>query len=146
MNMEYLKQLSIFLENKEGRMLNTLEIIEKIGVNIRALSLADTSEFGLLRLIVTEPMKVKEELEKNNYIVKITDVIAVAMDDQPGGLTKILRIIDEENINLEYLYAFVEQQKYDAIVILRLEDMEKGAEKLEKSDAKIIAPEEIYSI
>jgi len=144
--MEYLKQLSIFLENKEGRMLNTLEIIEKIGVNIRALSLADTSEFGLLRLIVTEPMKVKEELEKNNYIVKITDVIAVAMDDQPGGLTKILRIIDEENINLEYLYAFVEQQKYDAIVILRLEDMEKGAEKLEKSDAKIIAPEEIYSI
>lgn len=144
--MEYLKQLSIFLENKEGRMLSTLEIIEKIGVNIRALSLADTSEFGLLRLIVTEPMKVKEELEKNNYIVKITDVLAVAMEDQPGGLTKILRIIDKEKINLEYLYAFVEQQKYDAIVILKLEDMEKGAEIFEKSDAKIIAPEEIYSI
>lgn len=144
--MEYLKQLSVFLENKEGRMLSTLEVIEEIGVNIRALSLADTSEFGLLRLIVTEPMKVKEELEKRNFIVKITDVLAVAMDDEPGGLNKILRIIDEEKINLEYLYAFVEQQKYDAIVILRLEDMEKGAEIFEKSDAKIIAPEEIYSI
>ncbi len=144
--MEYLKQLSVFLENKEGRMLSTLEVIEEIGVNIRALSLADTSEFGLLRLIVTEPMKVKEELEKRNFIVKITDVLAVAMDDEPGGLNKILRIIDEGKINLEYLYAFVEQQKYDAIVILRLEDMEKGAEIFEKSDAKIIAPEEIYSI
>ena len=144
--MEYLKQLSIFLENKEGRMLSTLEIIEEIGVNIRALSLADTSEFGILRLIVTEPMKVKEELEKRNYIVKLTDVLAVAMDDQPGGLNKILRIIDKEKINLEYLYAFVEQQKYDAIVILRLEDMENGAKIFENSDVKMIAPEEIYSI
>lgn len=144
--MEYLKQLSIFLENKEGRMLNTLDIIEKLGINIRALSIADTSEFGILRLIVSNPKLVKQELEKNNFIVKLTDVIPVAMDDQPGGLNKILRILDENSINLEYLYAFVEQQTYDAIVLLRLEDMDKGYEILEENGAKIINADEIYSM
>lgn len=144
--MEYLKQLSIFLENKEGRLLNTLDIIEKLDVNIRALSIADTSEFGILRLIVTEPLKVKEKLEENNYIVKLTDVLAVAIDDEPGGLNKILRLLDEKDINLEYLYAFVEQQKYNAIVILRLEDMTEGYNVLSEGNAIIINPEEIYSI
>lgn len=144
--MEYLKQLSIFLENKEGRMLNTLDIIEKLGINIRALSIADTSEFGILRLIVSNPKLVKQELEKNNFIVKLTDVIPVAMDDQPGGLNKILRILDENSINLEYLYAFVEQQTYDAIVLLRLEDMDKGYEILKENGAKIINADEIYSM
>ena len=82
----YVDQLSIFLENKEGRMLNTLDIIENLGVNIRALSIADTSEFGILRLIVTKPHEVKEELEKRNYIVKITKVLAVSISDEPGGI------------------------------------------------------------
>lgn len=142
----YVNQLSIFLENKEGRMLNTLDIIEKLGINIRALSIADTSEFGILRLIVTEPEKVKEVLEKNNFIVKITKVLAVSISDEPGGLNQVLRILDDANINLEYLYAFVEQKTYHAIVILKLEDMEKGIKILEEGNANIISPEEIYSI
>lgn len=144
--MEYLKQLSIFLENKEGRMLHTLDIIEELNVNIRALSIADTSEFGILRLIVTDPLKVKKELEKNDFIVKLTDVIPVAISDEPGGLNKILRLLSNNNINLEYLYAFVEQQKYDAIVILRLEDMDEGLKILKEGNADIICPDEIYSI
>ncbi|MBE6488672.1 MAG: acetolactate synthase [Methanosphaera stadtmanae] len=144
--MEYLKQLSIFLENKEGRLLNTLDIIEKLDINIRALSIADTSEFGILRLIVTEPLKVKEKLEENNFIVKLTDVLAVAISDEPGGLNKVLRLLDENDINLEYLYAFVEQQKYNAIVILRLEDMDEGYRVLNEGNATIIKPDEIYSM
>ncbi len=144
--MEYLKQLSIFLENKEGRLLNTLDIIEKLDINIRALSIADTSEFGILRLIVTEPLKVKEKLEENNFIVKLTDVLAVAISDEPGGLNKVLRLLDENDINLEYLYAFVEQQKYNAIVILRLEDMNEGYKVLNEGNATIIKPDEIYSM
>ncbi|RAP49326.1 MAG: acetolactate synthase [Methanosphaera sp. SHI613] len=144
--MEYLKQLSIFLENKEGRMLNTLDIIEELDINIRALSIADTSEFGILRLIVTDPLKVKEELEKRDFIVKLTDVIPVAISDEPGGLNKILRLLSDNNINLEYLYAFVEQQTYEAIVILRLDDMDEGLNILKKGNAKIICPDDIYSI
>ena len=144
--MEYLKQLSIFLENKEGRMLNTLDIIEELDINIRALSIADTSEFGILRVIVTDPLKVKEELEKRDFIVKLTDVIPVAISDEPGGLNKILRLLSDNNINLEYLYAFVEQQTYEAIVILRLDDMDEGLNILKKGNAKIICPDDIYSI
>ena len=105
----YVKQLSIFLENKEGRMLNTLDIIEELGINIRALSIADTSEFGILRLIVTDPFTVKEKLEENDFIVKLTDVIAVAIDDNPGGLNTVLRLLREKRFfkissHLLYLY------------------------------------------
>lgn len=146
MNDMYVDQLSIFLENKEGRMLNTLDIIEQLNVNIRALSIADTSEFGILRLIVTEPHKVKEELEKKDFIVKITKVLAVSINDEPGGLNIVLRLLDKNNINLEYLYAFVEQKTYNAIVILKLEDMESGYEILKEGNANIISPKEIYHI
>ncbi len=144
---EYVDQLSIFLENKEGRLLHILDIIEKLNINIRALSLADTSEFGILRLIVTDPAKVKEELEENDFIVKITKVIAVSISDEPGGLNQVLRILDKNEINLEYLYAFVEQKTYNAIVILKLENnMDEGYKILEEGNVNIISPEEIYSI
>lgn len=147
MTQKYVDQLSIFLENKEGRLLHILDIIEKLNINIRALSLADTSEFGILRLIVTDPMKVKEKLEENDFIVKITKVIAVSISDEPGGLNQVLRILNDHDINLEYLYAFVEQKTYNAIVILKLEnDMEEGYKILEEGNANIISPEEIYSI
>lgn len=147
MTQKYVDQLSIFLENKEGRLLHILDIIEKLNINIRALSLADTSEFGILRLIVTNPMKVKEKLEENDFIVKITKVIAVSISDEPGGLNQVLRILNDHDINLEYLYAFVEQKTYNAIVILKLEnDMEEGYKILEEGNANIISPEEIYSI
>ena len=143
---EYVDQLSIFLENKEGRLLNTLDIIEKLNINIRALSIADTSEFGILRLIVTDPLKVKEKLEEKDFIVKITKVIAVSVNDEPGGLNKVLRILDNNNINLEYLYAFVEQKTYNAIVILKLDNMDSGLKTLKEGNINIISSEEIYSI
>ena len=143
---EYVDQLSIFLENKEGRLLHTLDIIEKLNINIRALSIADTSEFGILRLIVTNPTIVKEKLEENDFIVKITKVLAVSINDEPGWLNKILRVLDDNNINLEYLYAFVEQKTYNAIVILKLENMYEGLKVLKEGNADIISSEEIYSI
>lgn len=144
---KYVDQLSIFLENKEGRLLKILDIIEKLNINIRALSLADTSEFGILRLIVTDPLKVKDTLEQQSFIVKLTKVLAVSISDEPGGLNQVLRILDDNNINLEYLYAFVEQKTYNAIVILKLEsDMDEGYKILEEGNVNIISPEEIYSI
>lgn len=142
----FVDQLSIFLENKEGRLHNILDIIEELNVNIRALSLADTSEFGILRLIVDNPSLVKEKLEERDYIVKITKVLAVAISDQPGGLNLILRLLKNNDINLEYLYAFVEQKTYNAIVILRLENMEDGLKILEEGNADIISSADIYSM
>ena len=139
-------QLSIFLENKEGRLHNILDIIEELNVNLRALSLADTSEFGILRLIVDNPKLVKEKLEEKDYIVKITKVFAVAINDEPGGLNSVLRLLKKNDINVEYLYAFVEQKTYNAIVILRLENMEEGLKVLEEGNADIISSADIYSM
>jgi hypothetical protein len=140
------KQLSIFLENRKGRMRKALDVLEKGEVNIRALSIADTSDFGILRLIVPEPDKTKKLLEDNNFIVKIGEVIAVRMQDQPGGLGKILGILDDNNINLEYLYAFVEEKENGAIVLLHPEDIDGGIKALQNGGAEVIPAKDIYGL
>ncbi|WP_321422244.1 ACT domain-containing protein [uncultured Methanobacterium sp.] len=139
-----IEQLSIFLENKKGRMRNALDVLADAGFNIRALSIADTSDFGILRLIVPEPYKAKEILEENNFVVKMGYVIAVQMSDQPGGLGTILGILDDSNINLDYLYAFVDEKEERAIVLLHPEDIDAGIEVLKKGGAVIIPPEDVY--
>lgn len=140
------KQLSIFLENRKGRMRKALDVLEEGGVNIRALSIADTSDFGILRLIVPEPDKTKKLLEDNNFIVKIGEVIAVRMQDQPGGLGKILGILDDNDINLEYLYAFVEEKENGAIVLLHPENIDGGIKALRDGGAEVIPAKDIYGL
>ena len=141
-----IKQLSIFLENRKGRMKNALDVLEKGGVNIRALSIADTSDFGILRLIVPDPVETKKLLEDNNFIVKIGEVIAVRMADHPGGLGVILGILDDNNINLEYLYAFVEEKEEMAIVLLHPENIDAGIKALQNGGEEVISAEEIYGL
>lgn len=140
-----IKQLSIFLENKKGRMRNALDVLAEGGFNIRALSIADTSDFGILRLIVPEPDKAKEILEKNNFVVKMGYVIAVEMSDQPGGLSTILGILDDSDINLDYLYAFVDEKEERAIVLLHPDDIDAGIEALSERNATIIPSDEVYN-
>jgi len=127
-------------------MRKALDVLEKGEVNIRALSIADTSDFGILRLIVPEPDKTKKLLEDNNFIVKIGEVIAVRMQDQPGGLGKILGILDDNNINLEYLYAFVEEKENGAIVLLHPEDIDGGIKALQNGGAEVIPAKDIYGL
>lgn len=141
-----IKQLSIFLENRKGRMRKALDVLEKGGVNIRALSIADTSDFGILRLIVPDPEGTKKLLEENNFLVKIGEVIAVRMEDEPGSLGKILGILDDNDINLEYLYAFVEEKENRAIVLLHPENVDAGIKALQDGNAEVISAEEIYGL
>jgi hypothetical protein len=141
-----IKQLSIFLENRKGRMKKALDVLEKGGINIRALSIADTSDFGILRLIVPTPDETKKLLEDNNFIVKVGEVVAVRMPDSPGGLGVILGILDENNINLEYLYAFVEEKDEMAIVLLHPENVDAGIEALQNGGAEVISANEIYGL
>jgi hypothetical protein len=140
-----IKQLSIFLENKKGRMRKALEVLAQAKINIRALSIADTSDFGILRLIVPQAEEAQALLQENNFVVKMGHVIAVEMADQPGGLSTVLRILDNANINLEYLYAFVDEKEEKAIVLLHPEDIEAGVEALEKGKVKVIPPEDVYN-
>ncbi len=127
-------------------MRKALDVLEKGGVNIRALSIADTSDFGILRLIVPEPDKTKKLLEDNNFLVKVGEVIAVRMSDKPGGLGEILGILDDNDINLEYLYAFVEEKENGAIVLLHPEDIDGGIKALQEGGAEVILAKDIYGL
>lgn len=138
-----LKQLSVFLENKEGKLKNAIEILSKHEINIRALSIADTTNFGILRLIVNDLEKAKTALENDNYVVKLTEVIAVKVHDKPGGLNEMLTALYDQGINVEYIYAFVDSTDGQAIVVVKTENIEKGINALENADIKVLDAEEV---
>lgn len=140
------QQISVFIENKEGRMKKAINTLAEENINIRALSIADTTKYGILRLIVSDRQKAIDALEKDGFVVKENEVIIVAVPDEPNGLNSTLAIFDEKDINLEYLYAFVGNNTDEAIVVMRLENMEKAIEALENSDAKLLTEEDIEKI
>jgi hypothetical protein len=140
------EQISIFLENKSGRLADVAEVLAGADINIRALSLADTTDFGILRLIVNDTEKAKDVLKKNGFTVGKTEVIGVEVPDRPGGLAEILKVMKDNGINVEYMYAFVQKSAGNAIIIFRFDELEKAIEVLQKAGLKILKGEEIYSI
>jgi len=141
-----IKQLSIFLQNRMGSLSKPLEVLTDAGINIRAMCMADTSEFGILRLVVDDPMKGKEALEENNFLVKITEIIGVEMNDEPGGLTDILKVIKENEIDLEYLYAFSHDKSEKAILLLHASDIDELINVLTENKITIVLAEEVYNL
>ena len=141
-----IKQLSIFLQNKMGSLSKPLEVLTVADVNIRAMCMADTSEFGILRLVVDNPDKGKEVPEENNFLVKITEIIGVEMNDTPGGLTAILDIIKENFIDLEYLYAFSHDKQGKAILLLHADDIDNLIKVLTDNNVTIVPAEEVYNL
>ena len=141
-----IKQLSIFLQNRMGSLSKPLEVLSENGINIRAMCMADTSEFGILRLVVNDPLKGKEVLEENNFLVKITEIIGVEMNDTPGGLTDVLKVIKDNEIDLEYLYAFTHDKVDKAILLLHAEDIDKLIKVIEDNDIVIVPSAEVYDL
>ena len=141
-----IKQLSIFLQNRMGSLSKPLEVLTVADVNIRAMCMADTSEFGILRLVVDDPIKGKEALEENNFLVKLTDIIGVEMNDSPGGLTSVLDVIKENLIDLEYLYAFSHKKEDKAILLLHADDIDRLIEVLSDNGIPIVSAEEVYNL
>ena len=129
-----------------GSLSKPLEVLSDADVNIKALCMADTSEFGILRLVVDNPEKGKEALEKNNFLVKITDIIGVEMNDTPGGLTTILKTIKDNNIDLEYLYAFTHEKVGKAILLLHSENIDQLISILNENNIKITPSNEVYRL
>lgn len=140
------KQISLFIENKEGRIKKAVNAISKEGINIRALSLADNTKYGILRLIVSDNEKTKEVLKAENFIVKETEVLVVGVKDEPDGLNSTLEIFENANINVEYLYAFVSSKTDEAIVVIKIEDYEEGIKALSKENANILTEEDINQL
>jgi len=141
-----IKQISVFLENKKGRLYEALNTLAKADVNIRALSIADTSDFGILRMIVNDPEKAKKALENAGFTTKITNVLAVGVKDKPGGLAEVLKILYEGDINVEYVYAFVEKKGEEALVVLRTNNLDKTIDLLQKKGVKLLDSKTVESL
>ncbi len=136
-----IKQISVFVENKKWKLAEVTKLLTEQEINIRAVSLAETAEFGVLRLIVNKPDKCIQTLKANNFIAQLTDVIAVEVEDKPGGLSEILSLFDEADINIEYMYAFIEKKQDSAIVIFRIDDTKKAFDALNAKGISIATDE-----
>jgi len=140
------EQISIFLENKSGRLAEVTGTLAKAGVNIRALSLADTADFGILRLIVNDSDKARQAMKESGFTVAKTEVVALEVPDKPGGLSGILVALDKAAINVEYMYAFVQHSGANAIIIFRFDDPDKAARILQEAGVRVLEPEEVYKL
>jgi hypothetical protein len=140
------EQIAVFLENKSGRLAEITAILAENAINIRALSVADTADFGILRLIVDKVELAKSVLRQNGFTVGKTQVIAVEVEDKTGGLANVLQCIKNAGINVEYMYAFVNKTGENAVLIFRFEKMEEAIATLQKDGFTILSREQICSL
>ncbi|MBR4868384.1 MAG: acetolactate synthase [Clostridia bacterium] len=138
-----LKQLTVFVENKQGALVGITDTLATHEVNIRALSIADTQDFGILRLIVDDTETAKKTLSEEGYLINTTDVVGVKIGDQPGKLSKALAVLDEAGINMEYLYAFMTRTEKHAYVVLRVADNDATEQALEDAGFHIITDADV---
>lgn len=141
-----IKQISVFVENVPGQLSEVSKILGENGIDMSALSLADTSEFGILRLIVNDPEKACDVLRAQNYIVKQNYVVAAVVDDRPGGLTGVLDILAAANVAVEYMYAFVGSKDGHAVVVIRPDNAEAALKALDENHVSTLDPKDIYRL
>jgi hypothetical protein len=141
-----LTQISVFLENRKGRLYDVCSLLGKNNINIRALTIAETESFGVLRIVVDKSDLAIQTLRKNNFVANITDVVAIEVGDKPGGLAEILKIFADSDINVEYMYGFVEKFSDNALLVFRFEDTDKAAKILTDKGVKVVTRREIEGL
>ena len=139
-------QLSVFIENKSGRLADVTRTLAESNVNIRALSIADTIDYGLLRLIVNDPIRAKKTLMDAGFTVALTEVLAIEIPDKPGGLAGIIDILAQAGLNIEYMYAFVGTSGENAIVVFRIERVDEAIAALQGKGVRILTGDELHSL
>ncbi len=142
----FISQISIFVENKQGSLAAVTAILAAEGIDIRAFSIADTTDFGILRMIVDNPELAEKVLRRNNIAVSITKVIAVQIEDRPGAMHRIMQLLADDRISVEYAYAFISRRKENAYVILRVEDNDRAAALFAAHSIPTLQPHEVYTI
>ncbi len=141
-----IKQISIFVTNKPGQIVKISDALSKENINIRAMCVADTQDFGIIRLIVSDPQKAKEAISSNKCIVRITNVVGIKIPDKPGSTKQSLELLSINGINIDYMYAFVTRSKDYAYFVMRVEDPESAEKILEESGVELITQEEIENL
>jgi hypothetical protein len=139
-------QISIFLENKKGRLYEASRALGESGVDIKALTIAENEEFGVLRIVVDDPEKALDELKRKGFVASITDIVAVEVKDKPGGLAAVLKIFDDNAINVEYMYAFAEKNADNAIVVFRFDDSDKAISVLKENKVRVLGKKEVQGL
>src|SRR5512145_278726 len=140
-----IRQLSVFVVNRPGQLVVPCRILADAGVNIITLSLADTREFGILRLIVNDPAAAKDALSAGGYVVHETDVLAIEVPDRPGGLAALLEKVDAAELSIEYMYAFTRGQGNLAVMLFRFSDIDRAAEALQNAGLSVVASVELFA-
>ncbi len=141
-----IKQLTVFVQNQKGTVVSVTEILSKNNINLRALSIAETQDFGILRLIVNDEKTAETVLAENGYLIKVIDVVGVKIGDAPGKLTEARDVLDKANINVEYLYAFMARTEKHAYVVLRVEDNVQAETVLTNAGFKMISEADINKL
>ncbi|MCL2475138.1 MAG: ACT domain-containing protein [Chloroflexi bacterium] len=144
----YIKQISVFLENRCGRLAEATKILKEYNINISAMSIAETTDYGVLRLIVNKPNEACQALRHNGFTVKETDIIAIMIDDAPGGLYAILNTLEKASVSVEYIYAFAGKRcdEDKALTAFKVEDNDKAIAALQKAGITVAKTQEIYNI
>lgn len=138
------KQISVFVQNEPGRLSFITKLMAENRIDIRSISISDTVDFGILRLIVNDPEKCEQVLKQNGFTVSITNVIAVGIPDEPGALAKVFSLADENGVNIEYVYAFISHTTQDACIIMRVNNGEEAIKVLQEKGVKVLSAEEVY--
>ena len=139
-------QISVFLENRKGRLCDACSLLGKEGINIRALTIADTEDFGVLRIVVDKTEQAVNCLKENGFVANITDVVAVEVGDKPGGLADVLKILSDYDVNIEYMYAFMEKFSDNALLVFRFEDADAAQKVLSENNIKVVTTAEIKGL
>jgi len=131
-------QISVFLENRKGRLYDICSMLGSAGINIRALNIAETESFGVLRMVVDKPAEAIDLFRKNGVTASQTDVVAAEVPDTPGGLANVLKILTDNNVNVEYMYGFVEKHSENALLVFRFDNPERAAQVLRENGLKVV--------
>ena len=137
------EQISVFVENRSGQLGDVTRVLEKAGINIRALSLSDTTDFGVLRLMADDTEKARDALAAAGFTVGTTPVVAVDVADEPGGLGRVLSVLSEHGINVESLYAYTQRESTRATIIFRFDRTEEAVNVLESRGFRVLGPKDI---
>lgn len=142
----FVKQISVFMENRPGRLAEITEVLSNNDIDIRAINIADTTDFGILRMIVNDEVKAESVLRSNDMTANISDVIAISISDSVGAFSKVIGMLKNENISIEYIYSFIGEKSNKAVIVLKTGDLETSAEILKKNGVKVLSKEDVNNL
>jgi hypothetical protein len=140
------KQISVFIENRVGRLASVTQVLKEEGIDIRAVSMADAPDFGIFRVVVEDTQRARSALKRRGFVTEVNDVIAVEMEDRPGGLADVLAVFAENHLNVEYMYAFLTQRGGKVVLFFRFEETDRAIETLGQAGITVLEGEQLWSL